>query len=124
MNFNATGKSFWLFDTFQGIPEDQVSDQERAIGRLNENRAWYSDCFEIASENFAPFPRVKLVRGKVPDALSSAPIDSVAYLSLDMNIVEPELAALEYFWDKLTPGAPVVLDDYGWVRPPPAEGSD
>ena len=31
-----------------------------------------------------------------------------------MNIVEPEIAALEFFWDKLVPGALVVLDDYGW----------
>lgn len=115
LDFNATGKSFWLFDTFRGIPEDQVSEREREIGRLHENEAWYSDCFELAAANFAPFPRAKLVRGKVPDTLSSVQIDHVAYLSIDMNIVEPEVAALTFFWDKLTPGAPVVLDDYGWA---------
>jgi hypothetical protein len=41
-------------------------------------------------------------------------IRRVCYLSIDMNIVEPEIAAIEFFWDKLSPGAPVVLDDYGW----------
>ena len=25
------------------------------------------------------------------------------------------MAAFEYFWDKLSPGAPVILDDYGWT---------
>jgi hypothetical protein len=25
------------------------------------------------------------------------------------------VAALDFFWDKLSPGAPVVLDDYGWT---------
>ncbi len=31
-----------------------------------------------------------------------------------MNIAAPEVAAIEYFWDKLVTGAPIVLDDYGW----------
>ena len=31
-----------------------------------------------------------------------------------MNIACPERAAIEFFWDKLSPGAPVVLDDYAW----------
>jgi O-methyltransferase len=39
----------------------------------------------------------------------------VAYLSIDMNIVLPEIAALEFFWDRLVPGAVVMLDDYGWA---------
>lgn len=56
------------------------------------------------------------MRGLVPDTLPTVPIDRVCYLSVDMNIVEPEVAALEYFWDKLVPGAAVILDDYGWAN--------
>jgi hypothetical protein len=29
--------------------------------------------------------------------------------------VYPEIAAMEFFWDKLVPGALIVLDDYGWI---------
>lgn len=115
LDFNTTGKSFWLFDTFSGIPEEQISGRERSLGRVEENAAYYSDCYEIARENFAPYPRAQLVRGKVPETLPTVPIGQVAYLSIDMNIVEPEIAALEFFWDKLAVGAPIVLDDYGWL---------
>jgi O-methyltransferase len=115
VDFNSTGKTFWLFDTFEGIPDEQISDVERALGRAEENAVLYSDCFAIAQENFAPYPRARLVRGKVPGTLPTVPIADVAYLSLDMNIAAPERAALEFFWDKLVPGAPVVLDDYGWL---------
>jgi hypothetical protein len=115
LDFNSTGRAFWLFDTFNGIPHEQVSDRERSLGRLDENSAWFSDCFDVASANFAPFPRANLVRGTIPDTLPSVPIERVAYLSLDLNIVEPEVAAFEFFWDKLSPGALVVLDDYGWA---------
>lgn len=115
LDFNSTGKSFWLFDTFEGIPTHQVTSRERDLGRLDENREWYSECLAIAEENFAPYPRAHLVRGEIPQTLASPVIDEVAFLSIDMNIAAPEVAALEYFWDKLTPGAPVVLDDYGWL---------
>jgi hypothetical protein len=115
LDFNRLDKSFWLFDTFDGIPEEQISARERELGRLEENAAWFSECYAIAQANFAPYPRAHLVRGKVPETLASVPIEDVAYLSLDMNVAEPEVAALEFFWEKLVPGAPVLLDDYGWL---------
>ena len=31
-----------------------------------------------------------------------------------MNTIIPEISAAEYFWDKMVPGAIIVLDDYGW----------
>lgn len=113
IDFNATGKDFYLFDTFNGIPESQMSEGEKT-DRVRENAMFYEDCFELAQKNFAPFPRAQLVRGLVPDTLSTVSIDQVCYLSIDMNIVQPEIAAMEFFWDKLVPGAAIILDDYGW----------
>ena len=40
--------------------------------------------------------------------------EKVAYLHLDMNCAPPEVAALEYFWQYLVPGAFVLLDDYAY----------
>ncbi len=112
-DFNKTGKRFWLFDTFNGIPEQQMSERERKL-RGGENPRMYPDCFELARRNFAAFPAATLVRGIVPDTLRTVPIERVCYLSLDMNIAAPERAAIEYFWPKLVPGAIVILDDYAW----------
>ena len=114
LDFNRTGRSFWLFDTFRGIPQDQISPREHELGRAEENAQWFSECYDLAKQNFAPFPRARLVRGRVPETLATVDIDRVSYLSLDMNIAEPEAAAFEHFWPRLSPGAVVVLDDYGW----------
>ncbi len=115
LEFNRFDRDFWLFDTFAGIPVEQADDVER--GRAVEyNAELYEECFELVRENFAPYPRAHLVRGPVPDTLSTTKIDRVAYLSIDMNIAAPERAALEYFWPRLVPGAIVVLDDYGFLR--------
>jgi len=114
VDFNSTGKRFFLFDTFAGIPMEQISERESALGRVGEN-VMYPDCWEIAQKNFAPFPNATLIRGRVPDSLNSVEIERVCYLCIDMNIAKPELAAMEHFWDRLVPGAPVVFDDYGWL---------
>jgi O-methyltransferase len=114
IDLNRTGKSFYLFDTFRGIPVGQMSEEEKTLGRVAENQSMYSECFDLAHRNFAPYPKARLVRGKLPDTLRSVDVRRVCYLSIDMNIVEPEIAAIEFFWDKLSPGAPVILDDYGW----------
>jgi hypothetical protein len=113
IDFNATGKDFFLFDTYAGIPESQMSEVERPVS-VGKNRERYEECYEVARRNFAPYPRARLVRGLVPDTLPGAGIDRVCYLSIDMNIVYPEVAALEFFWEKLVPGAAIILDDYGW----------
>jgi hypothetical protein len=83
--------------------------------RRRDNQLYYPDCYELAKANFAPYPNMNLVRGRVPDTLPLAPVEKVAYLSIDMNVAEAELAALTYYWDKLVPGAPIILDDYGWT---------
>lgn len=126
VDFNSLDKSFYLFDTFEGIPIDQMSDKEKSIRKTNvvspdgkstapsKYNEMYPQCYEIAARNFAPFPRAHLVRGTVPESLSAVNIESVAYLSIDMNIAYPERAAIERFWPKLSSGAIVVLDDYAW----------
>lgn len=112
IDFNASGKNFWLFDTFAGIPESQMSKTE-ATQRKIDNKGLYVDCWDMARANFAPYPKANLIRGMVPETLPQADVDQVCYLSIDMNIAAPERAAIEYFWPKLVPGAVVVLDDYG-----------
>lgn len=42
--------------------------------------------------------------------------DKISFLSIDLNCAAPEIAAAEFFWDKLVSGASIVLDDYGWAK--------
>lgn len=112
INFERLDKKFWLLDTFQGLVDSCISDDERALGR---RAGGYEECFEEVSKTFAAFRNVVIVRGAIPGTLHEVDTDKVAFLSIDMNCVEPEIAAAEYFWDRLVPGAVVILDDYGWV---------
>jgi O-methyltransferase len=114
LNFAESGRQFFLFDTFEGIPEHQAAPGEREAIR-SKNARIYRSCYEQVQETFAPYPNVRLIRGTVPETLSDAAVDKVAYLSIDMNLAYPEVQALEFFWPKLVPGAIVVLDDYAFA---------
>ncbi|PKL75772.1 MAG: methyltransferase [Candidatus Melainabacteria bacterium HGW-Melainabacteria-1] len=115
LNFADTAKRFYLLDTFSGLAPELVSDQEKASGLLDFNQT-YSDCYTDVCKTFAAFSNVSIIKGKVPDTLPQVDSKRIAYLSIDMNCTLPEIAAIEYFWEKLVPGAMVVLDDYGWLQ--------
>jgi O-methyltransferase len=107
----SSSKKFYLLDTFNGFALDLMSEDE--IARGIPQAYDYNECFEEVRNTFAPFPNAILVRGTIPDTLSQVPSREIAFLSIDMNCVEPEIAAAEYFWDRLVPGAFMLLDDYG-----------
>lgn len=105
-------KRFYLLDTFAGIPECSISEEERQRGR---RAGVFEESFEAVQQTFRDLPNVVIVRGTIPDTLSQVRAEKVCYLSLDMNTAAPEIAAAEYFWPKMSSGAVIVLDDYGFT---------
>jgi hypothetical protein len=112
-------KRFYLIDTFSGPVLMQYSQEEVDQGRLQiaENamaKGAYVTSLERVLANYSEWPNVEVVQGVVPEVLPTLGIESVAFLHLDMNCAYPERAALEYFWDRLSPHAMVLLDDYAY----------
>ncbi len=103
-------KRFYLLDTFNGFPDASLTDEESRRRRPAD----FGDSLAAVRETFREFPNVVIVPGTVPETLAAVNADKVCYLSLDMNAAAPEIAAAEYFWPKMSSGAVIVLDDYGW----------
>lgn len=111
--FAATGKTYHMLDTFEGLSEEHLTEQERESGLLERYKGNYESCLEEVRRLFAD-DTVAIIPGTVPETLAECGAEQVCYLSIDMNCVAPEIAAAQYFWDKLVPGAVVLLDDYGF----------
>lgn len=107
-------RRFWLFDTYSGIPEESLPEAERAQAKFRNQQLYDYDAYEVASRVFAEYPSVKLVKGILPGSLDQAKIRKVAYLSIDLNVMAAEIASGEALWDRLVPGAMIVLDDYAF----------
>lgn len=97
LDWNSLDKHFYLFDTFCGIDESYLNEEEKKQGRIGFSKTMYRECYEEVKASFAEFRRVHLIRGSVPDTLSTVNIEKVCYLSIDMNCAEPEIEAATFF---------------------------
>jgi O-methyltransferase len=109
LDFDRVEKTFYLYDTFAGIPAGYDSENHDAPA-LRE-----AGLYESVLERFSRYPNVRVVRGVVPDSFAVAVPERVAFLHLDMNSSKSEIAALEVLFDRLSPGGVLVFDDYGWL---------
>jgi hypothetical protein len=113
LDWDRFGKQFWLLDTFEGIDLSQLEGDELAAARERNARLDLADADSVRAW-FSQWRNVNVIEGSVPATLPLVLADEIAYLHLDMNSSAPEVAALEYFWERLVPGAVVLLDDYGY----------
>lgn len=116
VDFRALQRRYYLLDTFNGVDPSLLSQDEIARGIQRYSDKHYYDCYDEVCKTFATYPNVNIIRGTVPGTLLQATPEKVAYLSIDMNCAAPEIAAAEHFWPRMSSGAMVVLDDYGWTR--------
>jgi hypothetical protein len=112
VQFQTWPKRWWLYDTFEGIPADQVDP-----GWEDVNKAAYegSFSFEEVQARFAAFPNITVVRGRVPEVLDEAGPEAIAFMHVDLNNATAEVAALDKLYERLSPGGIILFDDYGWV---------
>ena len=114
INFRNTTKKFWLLDTYEGVDESLLSKAEQKMGIGTKYNNNYNECYEDVQQLFAGYPNVQIIKGRVPETLSRVTSDKISYLHIDMNNAAPEIAAAEYFWDRMVSGAIMLLDDYAW----------
>ena len=113
LDIDKTDKKIYLFDTYEGIPLEQLEESEKKLA-AHHNTKYYNNNFERAKENFKEFNNAVIVKGLLPDSLNLVDIDRICFLSIDLNQAFAEKSVIEILWDKLSPGAIVVIDDYGW----------
>lgn len=112
----ASGKRFFLFDTFEGIPEDMLLPSELKKGKRANATHYATDNLGIAKRVFADFPQVSFEVGRLPETIETAALDRLSYVSIDLNSAVAEMAVINRIWDIITPGAMIVLDDYGFPK--------
>lgn len=96
-------KPFWVYDTFDTNPVEGHAFPGQDEG-----------LYERVQERFAGYDQVRLVKGLLPDTLAQQSPVQIAYLHIDLNKAEFEIAVLEALFDRIVPGGVLILDDYEW----------
>jgi hypothetical protein len=98
-------RHYYLYDLFEhdtSMPHHHMPEHGETL-------------FDEVKGRFAHLPNVTVTQGRVPDSFSQALPEKIAFLHLDLNNADAEIAALEILFDRMVPGAVMVLDDYGWL---------
>lgn len=104
VDFGASDRRYFLYDLFEYDASSMSNGMPEHGGHL----------YQSVKDRFADLPNVVVTQGRVPEVLGEVVPDKIAFMHLDMNSAAAEVGALEVLWDRMVPGAMLVLDDYGW----------
>ena len=101
-----TGRQCWLYDLF---------DPQGGTGEGQRLPAHGAELFEKVRARFSAWLNVRVIRGKVPEALDATEPPCIAFVHIDMNNPLAERGALEVLFDRISRGGMILFDDYGWT---------
>ncbi len=113
LGMGAPERAVWAFDSFEGLPKPGPRDRDAH----EEWAGVIAGSEEMLREGFARFAgrieRLHVVKGWFDVTLpGTAPeIDEVAVLAIDADWYDSVRLALEHFYDKVSPGGYVLVDD-------------
>ncbi len=116
------GRHYWLFDSFEGLPTP--TNEDLKYDNTTAKSVWRPrwDKGEMTSVQDLYFNRLKhtekdvtIVKGLFQDTIPkySKIIRQIALLHLDGDWYDSTRIGIEYFYDTVTPGGYIMIDDYG-----------
>lgn len=116
-DFPQSGKAFYLYDSYEGFSDkysspDDFPDNPGFFKFVQEN--YKNNNFNAVADRFSSWPSVKVIKGFLPDSLSIASPEKIAYLHIDLNSPQAEIGVLDALFERVVSGGFVIFDDYGW----------
>lgn len=102
------GVGHFAIDSFEGLSEPTEADEHPGYaGRFADTS------LEIAQKTLADFPGATLVKGWIPEAFDELPEQTYRFVHVDVDLHDPTMDSLAYFYPRLSAGGVLVIDDYG-----------
>jgi O-methyltransferase len=102
----APERRLYLFDTFEGFPSQDLEDLRRNDTRFQDTSV------DQVLKTIGDSTNVVIKKGRVPDTLADLGDEKFAFLLLDLDLYNPTLSSLQFFYTRLTTGAYVLVHDY------------
>ena len=109
-----------LFDSFEGLSTPSSDD----ASHISDNPEWRqgdlrADDYKIKKLLHA-YPNVTIHKGWIPEVLEPTHNLQFRLVHIDVDLFQPTLDSLRFFYSRMTPGGVIVLDDYGFTNCPGA----
>ena len=112
-------KTLYLYDTFAGFDYISTQDPQDWASFVNmKDLNWH----ETVVNKFKDKTNVKVIKGAFPGSV--LPVEKYSFVHLDVDAYGQTIAALEYFYPRLSKGAVVILHDYAHANAPIAKACE
>ncbi len=114
INEKFNDREFFLFDSFEGFDEDEVSEEMR-LGRCDEI---FKDRYKQTSENEVlnklNYPeKCTIFKGLFPNTITEEVKKSeFAFVSLDVDLEESTYQGIQFFYPRIVEGGIMYIHDY------------
>lgn len=109
MNNQSTKFERWhhVFDSFEGLSSPGVVDGKHwSEGDLSVS-------MEIVQRNLSISDSVSLYKGWIPTEFPKVEDKRFAFVHIDVDLYQPTLDSIEFFYPRLNDGGIILCDDYG-----------
>ena len=108
-------KKHHIFDSFEGLSVPSAEDGSYwAKGDLSVGE-------HIIRENLKPFDFTVYHKGWIPDKFDNVKDNTFSFVHLDVDLYQPTLDSLCFFYPKINAGGIILCDDYGFSTCPGAK---
>jgi O-methyltransferase len=106
---NNTNKKVYAFDTFTGIPAEQISAcDSHAAGE-------FASSIEIARGNLAKFENAIIIDGVFPNTTNWVDHElRWSFVHVDLDTYLGTMHAMQWFYPRMSRGGIMAFDDYQW----------
>ncbi|MCM1047759.1 MAG: class I SAM-dependent methyltransferase [Clostridiales bacterium] len=112
-------RTLYLCDTFEGFVDQEVMDEREKFDAFRAGTFTYSTfkaetpelMIDTVSTRMLYPEKVKILQGRFPESVRNIE-DKFAFVNLDMDLYQPQLDGLRFFWDKMETGGVILLHDY------------
>lgn len=99
---------FFLFDTYEGMPECGEFDNRHKKGDFNQTSK------EIVKDKFKEFPFIKTVKGYIPDSFVGHEDDKILFAHVDVDIYKSYVDCLNFIFPRLVKSGTIYCHDYNY----------
>lgn len=101
-----------IFDSFEGLSEPGLND---GIHWVKGDLSFSEDAIK---KNLKEFQCVSYYKGWIPERFDDVRNVKFCFVHIDVDLYQPTLDSLEFFYERLNDGGIIICDDYGFTTCP------
>ena len=102
----APERPYYLFDTFEGFPEEDLEHNAKNDSRFQDTSV------EKVLATIGDISSVFVRKGYVPDTFSGLETTLFSFVLIDLDLFAPTLSSLEFFYPRMARGGYIIVHDY------------